>query len=1025
MVPASAAGFGFLFLCLVAIASAVCPSVPVSSEIELRAAVADQTCSTIELLGGAVISLTAPIVVNRTLTMTSSGDGLRATLSGAAIPTNVATSDPCSKDHRMLQIEPPYAGAVVILGVILADTPGGAVVVASMGTSTVRFQFVDFSRNGQLGRTRGGAICSHSQGTGPSNPAVQSGTLQVTSCRLTSNFGGAVDLDLIQETTRQVIAFSASLFQYNTASRNGGGVAIRATNAAVSISESCEFKFNVAQQGAGGGLYLWLRGNVALTIADGLFQSNTAISGGGIFTASLCQVAGQCPGETVKVTNTKFTGNVASAGAAVFVNSAGSHVFSEVCNWEANLGLEQSSGVHVPSRGAGIYAGSFSVDIEIDDAKFKKDTADLSTEIALSPYMYFPGTLMIKNTLIAGSDNRTVVMAVEYAPQVNVTISNSTVTGTVVVGNAATITTASSAIANFLVQSGGTLHLLDSLATRTTANLTVAACLANAPWKGPTQVCRTNDASGLQALGLQDLQDNFSWVGADSNWRPYAPESFEVVFFQLHNIAPSAPQRLTFTTSSKPVDPSHLQVAIIVDTSSQQVCGGKVVTVDCGGDHHGTSWLLVGLLIACGVLLAMIGFGKFHCVYRSKAVPGHGMAGLPGVYTHTCYHCLTCSACYAADIDPLGDLEQEQACLRDAPGEDNIALEVAEHLVSLGYGTIAPNEVTHHGSIGSGNFGDVMSGVLDRRGRQPPRRVAIKELKDVDRVHDLVMEGTLMHDIRPHLNVAFLFGMTQSPYSLVTQLIPEADELHNHLMWLIAVETTGEMRLVAVLRLTMEATRGLIHLHKHDIVHCDIAPRNILVSNSRSKTLPQRATVNDLGLARKVGSKHQVEFSGDYDRFLASPENHGMIGVHGFPGDVFQLGCTLWEVLTMLVGGFCLYFEQGQGILWPRHDIHGDEIPDTLITRIMLTTRKTRGATQHGFRVLYEAVQSYHHDHEEEESHMLHTFRLAKELTNLVFATLLKDPEQRPTMTQVHDRLQDLYAQALPTNLPGRWFDPL
>jgi tRNA A-37 threonylcarbamoyl transferase component Bud32 len=69
-------------------------------------------------------------------------------------------------------------------------------------------------------------------------------------------------------------------------------------------------------------------------------------------------------------------------------------------------------------------------------------------------------------------------------------------------------------------------------------------------------------------------------------------------------------------------------------------------------------------------------------------------------------------------------------------------------------------------------------------------------------------------------------------------------------MWLIAVETTGEMRLVAILRLTMEATRGLIHLHKHDIVHCDIAARNILVSNSHDKTLPQRATINDLGLAR-------------------------------------------------------------------------------------------------------------------------------------------------------------------------------
>ena len=132
-----------------------------------------------------------------------------------------------------------------------------------------------------------------------------------------------------------------------------------------------------------------------------------------------------------------------------------------------------------------------------------------------------------------------------------------------------------------------------------------------------------------------------------------------------------------------------------------------------------------------------------------------------------------------------------------------------------------------------------------------------------------------MQDLPHHRNVVFLFGVTENPYCLVSQLIEDACELQDHLTKIQKhLGHFGRHRVLQItLRLLRDACMGLAHLHEHRILHCDIAARNVLVANSGNiyncdgSTARPRAKINDFGLSRKLGDHDdRVEFSGGYDR---------------------------------------------------------------------------------------------------------------------------------------------------------------
>jgi serine/threonine-protein kinase len=100
-------------------------------------------------------------------------------------------------------------------------------------------------------------------------------------------------------------------------------------------------------------------------------------------------------------------------------------------------------------------------------------------------------------------------------------------------------------------------------------------------------------------------------------------------------------------------------------------------------------------------------------------------------------------------------------------------------------------------------------------------------------------------------------------------------------------------RALAVLR---DVAEGLADLHELDLVHRDVAARNILLKREPN----ERAMIADFGRARTLpdGSSkgHSLEQAGPL-RWMA-PESLHVPSVHSAKSDVYMLGKTVFEVLT-------------------------------------------------------------------------------------------------------------------------------
>jgi hypothetical protein len=105
------------------------------------------------------------------------------------------------------------------------------------------------------------------------------------------------------------------------------------------------------------------------------------------------------------------------------------------------------------------------------------------------------------------------------------------------------------------------------------------------------------------------------------------------------------------------------------------------------------------------------------------------------------------------------------------------------------------------------------------------------------------------------------------------------------------IEQDGAMPWKRALRYALQIADGLAAAHRAGLVHCDIKPRNIMI------TADGAAKILDLGLARRLGCQ-RTSFESGTPMFLA-PELTSGRGLPTPASDVYALGVTLY---CMLVG---------------------------------------------------------------------------------------------------------------------------
>ncbi len=225
--------------------------------------------------------------------------------------------------------------------------------------------------------------------------------------------------------------------------------------------------------------------------------------------------------------------------------------------------------------------------------------------------------------------------------------------------------------------------------------------------------------------------------------------------------------------------------------------------------------------------------------------------------------------------------------------------ELAATMVSLGYLTsyqadqlLAGRTKLHLGPyiitdwIGQGGMGQVFKAVHEMLGRES----AIKVLPLHKSTHESI--ENFRREIRaqakldhPNLVRAFDAGEDGNVHYLVVEYVPGTDLRR-------LVRSKGMLTVQQAAHIIMQAARGLEHAHSRGLIHRDIKPGNILVTNDGV------TKVSDLGLAGHLNEsddrRGKIVGTADY---LAPEQIRTPLDVTKV-ADIYSLGCTLYYGIT-------------------------------------------------------------------------------------------------------------------------------
>jgi len=281
---------------------------------------------------------------------------------------------------------------------------------------------------------------------------------------------------------------------------------------------------------------------------------------------------------------------------------------------------------------------------------------------------------------------------------------------------------------------------------------------------------------------------------------------------------------------------------------------------------------------------------------------------------------------------PPEDRAGEVAIELESIGEEQEGSAQHSEFEEFGYGNIDYKTdiwPVKNGSLGRGNFGYVYKAKLRRRSSHlPARYVAVKALTQGDS-QELIKEATLMIRIPISRYIVRILGVCAHPPCMVMEFVKDVKDLDQYLPKVLEVgepprtETARDALGLdgppyywdyggAAVRLLLDIAKGLDHLHFQNFVHRDVAARNMMVCHEEGR-LPH-AKVCDFGLARSLEhSEGTYAYRGEYERYLAAPENYGFKGQHSKKSDIFMLGIVFWEVFSRNFGEYRVYFEEGKG----------------------------------------------------------------------------------------------------------------
>jgi len=201
------------------------------------------------------------------------------------------------------------------------------------------------------------------------------------------------------------------------------------------------------------------------------------------------------------------------------------------------------------------------------------------------------------------------------------------------------------------------------------------------------------------------------------------------------------------------------------------------------------------------------------------------------------------------------------------------------------------DEITILELIGSGNYGKVYKASYDYM------KVAVKVLNVPWEMLPEKQKQEFLHEIRiaiqvsHHENVLRVWGCTLKPVvSIITELCDYGSVLDY-------IEAGHKLKIDKKLDICIDAARGVLSMHDKNVLHRDIASRNVLVDRN------MEARIADFGMCRILEPVRTGQ-NAAYHTFTKvgplkwmSPESL-LMQRSSKKSDVWSFGVTIWEIFT-------------------------------------------------------------------------------------------------------------------------------